>query len=165
MSILQERVPPADPWHISLTYAHDHPWWYSADDALVTWHVSADIDKDSGPGADAHVGDLDITLIRDETRDPFTLLDGWDAELGHIAQVIFGLEDGQLDPTLDDQLEVGGTQILILHHVQLTPQWRGFGPGASARRVGDQEALQRRTRGNLLPGPAQRADRGNARRL
>jgi hypothetical protein len=88
---LQERVPPADPWHIRLTYAHDHPWWYTADDALVTWHVSADIDKDSGLGADAHVGDLNITLIGDETRDPVALLDGWDAELGHIAPVVFGL--------------------------------------------------------------------------
>ena len=70
--------------------------------------------QDSGPGADDHVGDLDITLIGDETRDSVTLLDGWDAERGRIAPVIFGLEDGRLDPALDDRLEVSGTQILIL---------------------------------------------------
>ncbi len=116
------------------------------------------------PGADAHVGDLNITLIGDETRDPVALLDGWDAELGHIAPVVFGLEDGQLDPALDDQLEVGGTQILILHHVQLTPQWRSFGlgfllAGSAIKR------LSSGARGSLLPSTPQQADRGHAKRL
>jgi hypothetical protein len=58
----QELVPPADPWQISLSYTHEHPWWYTANDELMTWHVSADTGDDSGPGAGSHVGDLDITL-------------------------------------------------------------------------------------------------------
>jgi hypothetical protein len=130
VSTAQERVPPADPWEITLSYAHERPWWYTADDALMMWHVSADIGEDSGPGAGSHAGDMNITLIGEETSDPVSLLDGWDAELGHIAPVIFDMEDGGLDPALDDQLEVFGTQILILHNVVLTPQWRGFGLGA-----------------------------------
>lgn len=125
VSTLQERVPPADLRDIQLTYAHARPWWYTADDALVTWHVSADTGDDNGPGD--HVGDLDITLIGDEVSEPALLLDGFDAELGHVAEVLFG--DGQLDPDLDEDLEAIGTQILILHHVRLAPSWRGFGLG------------------------------------
>jgi hypothetical protein len=131
VSALNGRTPPADPRHIVLRYAHEHPWWYGPDDGLVTFHVSADIGEDDDPAADSHVGDLDITLVGAETRDPFTLLDGWDAELGRIASVIFSLEEpGELDPELDDQLEVADSQILILHNVHLTAPWRGFGLGA-----------------------------------
>jgi hypothetical protein len=80
VSTVQERVPPAYLRDIRLTYAHGHPWWYTADDALVTWHVSADTGEDNAPGA--HVGDVDITLVGDEASDPAILPDGWDGELG-----------------------------------------------------------------------------------
>jgi hypothetical protein len=74
---------------------------------------------------------MNITLVGPETRDPFALLDGWDAELGHIAPVVFSREEpGELDPDLDAQLEVSGVQILILHNVKLAVPWRGFGLGA-----------------------------------
>ena len=58
MSSENDRTPPDDPSSITLTYQHRHYWWFSADDAPETWHVSADID-DGGP----HVGDMDITLV------------------------------------------------------------------------------------------------------
>jgi GNAT superfamily N-acetyltransferase len=126
----QQRTPPGDPWAITLTYRHEQPWWYGADDALETWHVSADI-SDGEPGADAHVGDISITLVDlYQTHDPFALLDGADAELGRIAEALFDPDDGQLDPKLDERLEPAGDRILILHSVRLTPQWRGFGFGA-----------------------------------
>jgi hypothetical protein len=131
----QGHTPPDDPWNISLSYRREHCWWYSADDALVTWHVSADIDDVSGPDAGSHVGDMSITLVDIyETSDPFALLDGEDAELGHIAGTIFDPGDGQLDPDLDEQLEPVGSQILILHSVRLTLPWRGFGLGALRQR-------------------------------
>jgi hypothetical protein len=98
-----ERTPPEDPSGITLTYEHRHYWWFSADDAPETWHVSADL----GDGG-AHVGDLDITLVDTyETRDPVALLDGQDAELGHGAAAIFDAGGGRLDPDLDEQLEAG----------------------------------------------------------
>jgi len=85
MSDQDDRTPPGDPSSITLTYQHRHYWWFSADDAPETWHVSADID-DGGP----HVGDMDITLVDTyETHDPFALLDGQDAELGHVAETVF----------------------------------------------------------------------------
>ena len=91
----EHRTPPGDPSSITLTYEHRHYWWFSADDAPETWHVSADI-GDGGP----HVGDLDITLVDTyETQDPFALLDGQDAELGHVAAVLFDAGDGRLTPT------------------------------------------------------------------
>ncbi len=130
MNDQQGRTPPDDPWNITLTYRHEHCWWFSADDALETWHVSADIGDDIGPHAGSHVGDLNITLADAcETRDPFTLLDGEDAELGHIAGTLFDAGDGRLDPDLDEQLEPAGSRILIVHSVRLTPPWRGFGLG------------------------------------
>lgn len=130
MSEKHQRTPPDDPWAIDLTYRHEHPWWYGADDALETWHVAADIHK-GGTGVQAHVGDMSITLVDHyNTHDPFALLDGEDAELGRIAEVLFDADDGQLDPDLDEQLEPAGDRILILHSVQLTPRWRGFGLGA-----------------------------------
>ena len=131
MNEQQGRTPPDDPWNITLSYRHDHSWWSTADDALVTWHVSASIDEGSGPDAGSRVGDMSITLVDAyETRDPFALLDGEDAELGHIAGTLFDAGDGRLDRDLDEQLEPIGSQILILHSVRLTPQWRGFGLGA-----------------------------------
>jgi len=124
------HTPPDDPRAITLTYRHEHLWWFGADDALETWHVSAGI-HEGETGAEAHVGDMSITLVDlYQTHDPFALLDGADAELGRIAQALFDPGDGQLDPDLDEQLEPAGDRILILHSVRLTPPWRGFGLGA-----------------------------------
>ncbi len=129
MSDMHQRTLPDDPWAITLTYRHGHPWWYGADGALETWHASADI-HEGEPGTDSHVGDMSITLVDlYKTHDPFALLDGEDAELGHIAQALLDPDDGQLDPDLDEQLEPAGDRILILHAVRLTPRWRGFGLG------------------------------------
>ena len=95
MNEQQGHTPPDDPWNITLTYRREQYWWYSADDAPVTWHVSADID-DSGPDARSHVGDMSITLVDIyETSDPFALLDGEDAELGHVAGALFDASNGR----------------------------------------------------------------------
>jgi GNAT superfamily N-acetyltransferase len=124
------RVPPANPWSITLTYRHDHRWWFDADDAPETWHVSADIHDDSGTHVEAHVGDINIVLVDVyDTRDLFGLLDGEEADLGLIAETIFGAGSGGLDPDLDEQLQPVGSRILILNSVRLTPEWRGFGLG------------------------------------
>jgi GNAT superfamily N-acetyltransferase len=125
------RTPPGDPWSITLTYRHEHYWWFSADDAPETWQISADIDDGSGPHGGSHVGDMNITIVDAyETRDPFALLDGQDAELGHVAGALFDAGDGRLDPDFDEQIEPIGSRILILHSVRLVPEWRGFGLGA-----------------------------------
>jgi GNAT superfamily N-acetyltransferase len=125
------RVPPADPYDITLTYQHRHPWWFDADTAPETWHVSADIYDDSGIHVDAHVADMEIVIVDIyDTRDPFGLLDGEEADLGLIAETIFSAGDGHLDPELDDLLEPVGSRILILNSVRLGPAWRGFGLGA-----------------------------------
>lgn len=123
------RTPPDDPSRITLAYHHEHPWWYSAGDAPERWHISADICDDSGH-PEIHVGDIGIVIVDlNETRDPFSLLDGESADLGHIAGVVFGPGSSDLDPELDEQLEVFGGRLLILDTVRLTSQWRGFGLG------------------------------------
>ena len=124
------HVPPASPWSITLTYRHEHLWWSGADDAPESWHVSADIFDDSGTHAGSHAGDINIVLIDvDDTRDPFGLLDGEDADLGLIAETIFDAGGGGLHPDLDMQLEPLGSRILILNSVRLAAKWRGFGLG------------------------------------
>lgn len=124
------HVPPASPWSITLTYRHDHRWWFGADDAPETWHVSASIYDDSGTHVESHVGDINVVLVDVyDTRDPFSLLDGEDADLGLIAETIFSAGNGGLDPDLDMQLEPIGSRILILNSVRLAPEWRGFGLG------------------------------------
>ncbi len=130
MNEQQRRTPPGDPWNITLTYQHDHRWWFDADTAPETWHVSADIHDDSGTHVDAHVGDMNIVIVDIyDTRDPFSLLDGEEADLGLIAEVIFDAGNGRLDPDLDERLQPLGSRILILNSVRLTPRWRGFGLG------------------------------------
>ena len=128
MATADRRTPPADPWDITLAYQHEHPWWHSADDAPETWHVSAGLSD--AATTSGHVGDMRITLVDlYETRDPFALLDGEDAELGKIAQALFDPADGKLAPDFDEELEPTGDRLLILHSVQLTPPWRGYGLG------------------------------------
>jgi hypothetical protein len=57
------------------------------------------------------------------------VLDGEDATLGRIAEVLFDPATGRLDPVLDAQLEPLGSRLLILKTAQLTPAWRGLGLG------------------------------------
>lgn len=131
MTIPPGRVPPADPYDITLTYQHHHLWWFDADTAPESWHVSADIHDDSDTQAGAHVGDMHIVAVDIyDTRDPLGLLDGADGDLGLIAETVFSAGGGNLDPELDDLLEPVGSRILILNSVRLAPEWRGFGFGA-----------------------------------
>jgi hypothetical protein len=124
------RPRPASPWSITLTYRHDHRWWFGADGAPSSWHVSAGTYDDSGTHLESHVGDINMVLIDVyDTRDPFSLLDGEDADLGLIAETIFSAGNGELDPDLDMQLEPIGSRILILNSVRLAAEWRGFGLG------------------------------------
>lgn len=124
------RTPPDDPWNITLTYQHDQLWWSGANEEPESWHVSADVFDDSGTHVESHVGDMIIVVVDIyQTRDPFGLLDGDDADLGAIAGTVFDARTGQLDPDLDDLLEPLGDRILILNSVRLTPGWRGFGLG------------------------------------
>jgi hypothetical protein len=87
----------------------------------VAWHVSADICDDSDIRVEAHVGDFHIiTVDIYETRNPFGLLDGEDADLGLIAETIFSGGRG-LDPDLDNLLVPAGSRILILSSARLEP--------------------------------------------
>ena len=124
------RTPPDDPWNITLTCRHDQLWWSGANEEPESWHVSADVFDDSGTQVKSHVGDMIIVVVDVyQTRDPFGLLDGEDADLGAIAGTVFDARTGQLDPDLDDLLEPLGDRILILNSVRLIPEWRGFGLG------------------------------------
>ena len=124
------RRPPADPWLISLDYRRNRPWWYDADDAVTRWTVAAHVQDDDGHPGD-HVAEIDVAVVEpDRTRDPISLLDGEDGDLGLVAETILDLSSGDLDPDFDALLEAAGSQILVLNRVELTAPWRGFGLGA-----------------------------------
>jgi len=130
MTSPKDRRPPADPWLISLDYRRTRPWWYDAEDAVTRWTVTADVEDDDGHPGD-HVADIAIVVVEpDRTRDPISLLDGEDGDLGLVAETIFDIGSGDLDPDFDDLLEAAGSQILVLNRVELTAAWRGFGLGA-----------------------------------
>ena len=114
-----------------MTYRHDHLWWFDADDAPETWQIAADVLDDSGTHVEDHVGDITIVIVDvHHTRDLFSLLDGEDADLGLIGEVICGAGTAGVDPALDRLLEPGGSRILVLTGVRLANDWRGFGLGA-----------------------------------
>jgi hypothetical protein len=77
-----------------------------ADQEPDSWHVSADVSGDSGMDAESHFGDMTIVVVDlYQTRDPFSQLDGEDADLGAVAGTVFNARTGELDPDLDDLLE------------------------------------------------------------
>src|SRR6266568_6103099 len=111
---------PADPWRIDLTYQHRQRWWFTGDDEPEAWEVSADVFDDSGIHQLSHVGDIEIVRVDlDQTRDVFAVLDGEDAILGRLAELILDPATGRLDPTLDAQLEPLGSRLLILKTMRL----------------------------------------------
>src|SRR5664280_959374 len=127
MTHVPSRIPPADPWSITLTYRHEHRWWFNADDAPETWYVSADIHDDSGTHVESHVADMNIVIVDVfDSRDPFSLLDGQDADLGAIAETIFPARPGSGRPTRTDRQPHPHPE---LNYVRLAPDWRGFGLG------------------------------------
>jgi hypothetical protein len=122
---------PADPWRIDLTYQHRQRWWFTGDDEPEAWEVSADVFDDSGIHQHSHVGDIEIVRVDlDQTRDVFAVLDGEDAILGRLAELILDPATGRLDPTLDAQLEPLGSRLLILKTMRLTPSGAASGWGS-----------------------------------
>lgn len=124
--------PPADPSGIELRYSHQHHWDASREDMPESWYVSADIpDPDSADGQSVvvHVGDIEIIRIDPYRRDAFDLLDAHSADLARIGEIVLKHGTGGLNPMLEDELEMPGTELLILNRVQLAPEWRGFGIG------------------------------------
>jgi GNAT superfamily N-acetyltransferase len=128
--------PPADPTGIELRYSHVHHWDITYNDAPEVWHVSADVpdaeDKDGQPTV-SHVGDIEIVFVDPYDPNAFDLLDGQDAGLGRVGEVVLDFGDGgrskgwQRD--LMERFEPIGGDLLILNRVDLTPGWRGFGIG------------------------------------
>jgi hypothetical protein len=112
------RALPADPWNIQLTYRHRQPWWFDANSEPERWEVGADSDTEVA----SHLGNIDIVLVDlSATADPFSVLDGENADLGLVAEALFDPVTGQLAPELDEQLEPAGDRLLILSFVRLVP--------------------------------------------
>jgi hypothetical protein len=65
-----------------------------------------------------------------ETQDLFGVMDGYDADLGHIAEMIIDPATGEIDDALRDRLAGFEPDVLVLCRAELDAKWRGFGLGA-----------------------------------
>lgn len=124
---------PANPLSISLTFSHQRLWWQVDDEDHIpeSWHVSADVWEfaQCRPGS-VHVAD--VSLVISDLRQETNLLDAVDVEdwaLDFIAETVIDPKQGLLHPELDDRITDGPPRMIILRHLRLTEEWRGFGLG------------------------------------
>ena len=60
----------------------------------------------------------------------FGVMDGYDADLGHIAQMILDPQSGEIRDDLRDQMVGFESDMLVLCRARLEDGWRGLGLGA-----------------------------------
>lgn len=97
--------------------------------SLRRWYAEIQCTDDGGKPVHKVGKVLAYTVDFERMADPFGLLDGESADLGHIAGVLFDSESGELDSELYDQLEAFGEGFLLVDWVRLEPAWRGNGLG------------------------------------
>lgn len=128
---VSNRALPADITGIQLEFHFQAGWDETPSDRPSFWHVSADLhdfDKDTVTG---RVGSFVFYRIEPvETSDLFGVMDGHDADLGRIAEVIIDSSTGDINDALRDQMAGFESDMLVLCSAQLEESWRGFGLGA-----------------------------------
>jgi GNAT superfamily N-acetyltransferase len=125
------RVLPAEISRIRLDYRLQTGWDETPSDGPSFWHVSADVHDLESETATAHVGSFVFYRIEPlDTDDLFGVMDGYDADLGHMAELLIDLETGELTDDLRDHLAGLDSDILAVCRAELEEDWRGFGLGA-----------------------------------
>jgi len=125
------RALPADISAISLNFHFQIGWEETPSDGPSFWHVSADVRYFDTERVTHHVGSFVFYRIEPvETRDMFGVMDGYDADLGHIAQMILDPQSGEIRDDLRDQMAGFESDMLVLCRAQLEDGWRGLGLGA-----------------------------------
>lgn len=128
---LDIRALPVDISAISLNFYFQIGWEETPSDGPSFWHVSADVRDFNTERVTHHVGSFMFYRVEPvETRDMFGVMDGYDADLGHIAQMILDPQSGEIRDDLRDQTAGFESDILVLCRAQLEDGWRGFGLGA-----------------------------------
>lgn len=116
---------------IRLNYQFETDWNYTPSDGPAFWRVSADTYDIGTETVARHVGSFTFYRIEPfETRDMFGVMDGYDADLGHIADVILDPSTGEIADALRDRMAGFTTDLLVLCRAELAEEWRGFGLGA-----------------------------------
>lgn len=125
------RVLPADLTGVRLSFSLGTRWNESPSDGPAFWRVSADVWDLNGEAATGHVGSFQFYRVEPlETADLFGVMDGYDSDLGHIAEMIIDPETGEISDGLSDLLAGLESDMLVLCSAELEEQWRGFGIGA-----------------------------------
>lgn len=135
----ETHMPPADPSGIELRYTHSHHW-DDLGNPVEVWHVSMDVpdgeDRNGLPAAH-HVGDIEILLVNPDDADTEYCLAAQSDHLRAIAFKILDLDNtgSGMHPDLEARIEPlkhfepAGARLLIINHIKLAPEWRGFGLG------------------------------------
>jgi hypothetical protein len=125
------RVLPADLTGVGLSFRLSTRWNENPSDGPSFWHVSADAWGLEDESATSHVGSFQFYRIEPlETEDLLGVMDGYDGDLGHIAEAIIDSETGEINDELRGSLAGLESDILVLYKAELEEQWRGFGIGA-----------------------------------
>lgn len=122
---------PADIAGIRLEFGFRIGWDETPSDGPAFWHVSADVHDFEMDEVTHHVGSFSFYRIEPtETRNLFGVMDGYDSDLGHIAEMVLDLEMGDIRDDLRDRMAGFEPDLLVLCRAQLEDGWRGFGLGA-----------------------------------
>lgn len=125
-----DRVLPADIFGIRLAYTFQTAWDATPSEGPAFWHVSADIHDLDTETVTEHIGSFVFYRIEPvETQDLFGVMDGWDADLGHIAEMVIDPGTGEIDDALRDHMAGFESDLLVLCSAELEESWRGFGLG------------------------------------
>lgn len=122
--------PAADISGLRLAYNFQTAWDATPSEGPAFWHVSADIYDLEAETVTEHVGSFVFYRIEPvETYDLFGVMDGWDADLGHIAEMVIDPGTGEIDDDLRDKMAGFESDLLVLCSAELEEHWRGFGIG------------------------------------
>ncbi|MEW2636178.1 hypothetical protein AB0903_32190 [Streptomyces sp. NPDC048389] len=131
MTAPEPRALPGPVSAIRLTYTCEQSWWDTGEDEPEIWHVAADLYDLEGDTRVEHVGGFEFYRADPyATRDLFGVLDGYDGDVGVIAESILDPSTGHFRDDLDEYAEPFGSGMLLLNSAQMTRPWRGFGVGA-----------------------------------
>jgi hypothetical protein len=126
-----DRALPANVAGIRLKFHFQTAWDETPSDGPSFWHVSADVHDLDTDAVTEHVGSFLFYRIEPvETSDLFGVMDGYDSDLGHIAEMVIDPATGEIDDALRDHMVGFEPDVLVLCRAELEENWRGFGLGA-----------------------------------